>query len=74
MRIGAGEYLIMIGGQVQRFTHLDDIPSEFEHVILFAPVIPPGPHTHEEHEAIDQLPGELRRLMEIENASSHKNR
>ena len=51
---------------------IDQIPSEFDHVIEFAPEIPPGPHSDQQHDEIDQWQAKFSRLMEIEYASSSK--
>jgi hypothetical protein len=64
----------MISGQLQEFTRYEDIPDRFEHVIEFVPEIPPGPHTHAQHDEIDSWVPKFERLMEIERASSSKKR
>lgn len=56
------------------FDRYEDIPKVFDHVIEFAPEIPPGPHSHAEHEEIAQWNGRLQKLMERERASSSKKR
>ena len=52
------------------FDRYEDIPEVFDHVVEFAPEIPPGPHTHEQHQEIGQWNGLLEKLMERESASS----
>ena len=64
--------MIMHNDQLLEYTEYEQIPSEFDHVIEFAPEIPPGPHTDQQHEEIDQWPKKFERLMEIEYASSRK--
>lgn len=62
----------MINGELKTFTNYNDIPDKFDHVIKFLPDPVPGPHTHEEHELLDNWNDKLQRLMEIErNASSN---
>lgn len=68
------EFIIMIDGQLQRFTDYADIPDRFDHVIKFAPWIAPGPHTHDEHDELALWNDRLQRLMEIERASSNQSR
>ena len=65
-------FVIMRDDQLYEYTKYEQIPSEFDHVIEFAPKIPPGPHTDEQHEEIHQWHSKFERLMEIEYASSRK--
>lgn len=65
-------FVIMQDDQLYEYTEYDQIPSAFDHVIEFAPEIPPGPHTDQDHEEIAQWPIKFERLMEIEYASSRK--
>ena len=67
-------FVIMINNELLEYTEYEQIPLDFDHVIEFAPEIPPGPHTDQDHEEIDQWPAKFERLMEIENASSRKKR
>jgi hypothetical protein len=74
--MGKGEYTILLDGQLLHFTHWDDLPAEFDAMIKFMPDIPPGPHTHEQHEAIERLPQIFREFMlrERKHASHHPSR
>ena len=72
--LGAGSYLIMIDGKINKYTHWDQIPERFDNIIRFLPDIPPGPHTPEQHQAIEDLPNIFRRFMERERASCHARR
>jgi hypothetical protein len=67
-------FVIMLAGQLCEYTRYEDIPDEFDHVIEFVPEIPPGPHTKEQHDEIESWIPKFKRLMEIENGSSRKNR
>ena len=67
-------FVIMIEGELRCYEHYDDIPDQFDHVIEFLPEVPPGPHTLEQHQEIDAWNDRLKRLMEIENASSNQSR
>ncbi len=51
-----------------------DIPDDLDHVIEFLPVIPPEPHTSEEHNEIEQWHDRFLKLMEIEHARSSEKR
>jgi len=61
-----GVFKIRINDEIQTFSEYDDIPQEFEHLILFNPEIPEGPHTDEEHEYIEQLNDRMKELMKRE--------
>jgi hypothetical protein len=52
--------------QLSEYTEYEQIPDWFDHVIEFAPEIPMGPHTDQQHEEIDQWQVKFERLMEIE--------
>ena len=59
-------FVIMQDDKLYEYTEYEQIPSEFDHVIEFAPEIPPGPHTDQVHEEIDQWQTKFERLREIE--------
>ena len=63
-------FVIMRGNRLAEFDRYEDIPDDFDHVIEFLPEIPPGPHTDQQHEEIDQWHDRFLRLMEIEHARS----
>ena len=65
-------FVIMQDDQLYEYTEYEQIPNTFDHVIEFAPEIPPGPHTDQQHEEIEQWQEKFERLMEIEYASSRK--
>ena len=65
-------FVIMHNEQLSEYTKYEQIPSDFDHVIEFAPEIPTGPHTDQDHEEIEQWQTKFERLMEIEYASSRK--
>jgi len=58
-----GIFKVRISDEVYTFTEYDDIPQEFDHLIMFMPEIPEGPHTDEEHEYIEQLNDVMKELM-----------
>lgn len=64
-------FVIMRRGRLETYQEFDSIPRDLDHIIEFAPEIPPGPHTDEQHEEIDQWNDRLQQLMEIERARSH---
>lgn len=53
---GTGHYIIKHRNLIQEFSHWDQIPMTFDHLIKFSPQIPEGPHTSEQHDLIDTLP------------------
>jgi hypothetical protein len=61
-----GEFIFIVNGELVKFTDYNDIPTEFDHVIKFAPDIPDGPHTPEEHDLIETWNVKFQQLMEIE--------
>ena len=67
-------FVIMQDDKLYEYTDYEQIPDQFDHVIEFAPEIPPGPHTDQQHEEIEQWQNKFERLMEIEHASSRKKR
>jgi hypothetical protein len=66
------EFVFLVDGEMVTVHSWDDVPERFERVIKFVPVIPPDPHTEEQHEEIGLWNARLQQLMEIErNASSN---
>ena len=68
------EFVLLVNGELKTFTNYEDIPEDFDNVIKFAPEIPEGPHTHDEHDEISLWNNRLQQLMEKERARSNKNR
>ena len=64
----------MRSGRLETYTEFEAIPQDFEHVIEFRPEIPPGPHTDQQHEEIEQWNDKLQELMRIEHARSSTTR
>ena len=62
--------MIMRRDVIEVYDRYDDIPDDLDHVIEFLPEIPPGPHTHQQHEEIDAWLGLFNRLMEKAYATS----
>ena len=67
-------FVIMQDDKLYEYTEYEQIPDNFDHVIEFAPKCPPPPHSDQDHEEIEQWAEKFDRLMEIEHASSLKNR
>jgi len=61
-------FVLMVKGELVTYHNYEDIPEEFDHVIEFVPAIPDPPHTHEQHEEIDQWFNRLQRLIKKENS------
>lgn len=53
----------MRNGELETYTHYEDIPQQFEHVIEFAPQMPEPPHTDEQHREMSQWNGRLQELV-----------
>lgn len=64
------KFVIMRRGVLETYHNFNDIPRDLDHVIEFLPQIPPGPHTDQEHQEIDQWNQRLQELMRIEHARS----
>lgn len=62
----AHEFVILRNDILETYDKYEDIPEFFDHVIKFLPEIPPGPHTHEQHEEIDSWNDRLKELMKRE--------
>lgn len=60
------EFVILVNGELKTYDRYEDIPEVFDNVIKFLPVIPPGPHTHEQHEEIDSWHDKFKELMKRE--------
>ena len=56
-------FVIMRNGELETYTHWEDIPQQFEHVIEFAPQMPEPPHTDEQHREMSQWNGRLQELV-----------
>ena len=56
--------MIMRNDAIEVYDQYESIPSDLDHVIEFVPEIPPGPHTHQQHEEIDAWLDRFSQLME----------
>ncbi len=59
-------FKVIIENQLCVYNKYEDIPMEFDNLIEFLPEIPPGPHTHEQHEEIDSWHTKFKELMRRE--------
>jgi hypothetical protein len=59
-------FVILNNGVLETYTKYEDIPESFDNVIKFLPEIPDGPHTHDQHDEIDQWNDKLKELMKRE--------
>lgn len=59
-------FKVLIGDKLFVYNRYEDIPNEFDNLIEFLPEIPPGPHTHEQHEEIDSWHDKFKELMKRE--------
>lgn len=62
----AHKFTILLDGKLINYDKYEDIPLEFDNLIEFLPEIPPGPHTDEQHEEIDQWMNRFAELMKRE--------
>ncbi len=74
--MGSGEFIVLVDGRLDRFSHWDGIPAVVDAIVKFLPDIPPGPHTAEQHDAIELLPKIFAEFMKRErgHACRDKNR
>jgi hypothetical protein len=70
----AHRFVVVINGVLHTYKDFAAIPAEIDHVIEFAPEIPPEPHTDEQHREIDAWGACFQDLLEREYASSSKTR
>ena len=70
------EFVIKNNGELSTYTEYEAIPSEFDHIIKFAPEVPEPPHSDEQHKEIESWNTKLQELIKREKsyASSNKNR
>ena len=60
------KFVVKIDQDLKEYSNYDDIPNEFDNLISFEPVIPPEPHTEEQHEEIEKWNSRLHELMKRE--------
>ena len=60
------KFVVRIDQDLKEYSNYDDIPNEFDNLISFEPVIPPEPHTEEQHEEIEKWNNRLHELMKRE--------
>ena len=60
------KFVVRINQDLKEYSNYDDIPNEFDNLISFEPVIPPEPHTEEQHEEIEKWNSRLHELMKRE--------
>jgi hypothetical protein len=63
-----GIFEFLINGKIETFYDYKEIPENFDHVIKFIPEVPQGPHTHEQHEEMDQWNNRLQELIAKEKS------
>jgi hypothetical protein len=67
------KYVVLIDSELYTYTDYDEIPEQFDHLIEFAPEIPPPPHTPEQHEWLETLNTKLQELMTREKGYASSN-
>jgi hypothetical protein len=61
-----GKFQVLIGGVVNTYNHIDDIPMSFDNLIAFEPDFPSEPHTQEEHDLIDTFHAKFKEIFSRE--------
>lgn len=72
--IGEGRFDLIVDGVLRSYQRWEDLPAAFDHVVRFEPVIPPAPHTLEQHAEAALWNRRLQQLMEVERASRNEDR
>lgn len=57
-------FVIMRRDLLEVYDRYEDIPDDLDHVIEFVPVVPPPPHTDQQHEEIHAWRDLFLKLME----------
>lgn len=60
------QFVVLNNERLETFVNFEDIPERFDNLIKFLPEIPPAPHTHEQHEEIEQWNNKLKELLKRE--------
>lgn len=60
------EFVILLNGVLVTYDKYEDIPESFDNLIRFVPVIPPEPHTEEQHREIESWNDKFKELMKRE--------
>jgi len=60
------KFVVRIDQDLKEYSNYEDIPNEFDNLISFEPVIPPEPHTEEQHDEIEKWGDRLKELMKRE--------
>jgi hypothetical protein len=64
-----GEFVFLIDGKLKTFYDYRDIPKDFDHVIKFVPDVPPGPHSHDQHEEMEKWTNLLQEVVAREKTN-----
>lgn len=65
-----GVFVLIVNGELKTFYDYNDIPEDFDHVIKFMPDVPPGPHSHDQHEEMEKWTDLLQQLVAKERAKN----
>ena len=60
------KFVVRIDQDLKEYSNYNDIPNEFDNLISFEPIIPPEPHTEEQHDEIEKWGDRLKELMKRE--------
>jgi len=61
-------FTVWKSGQLITVNQFDLIPETFDFLVEFRPVIPPEPHSHEQHQEIDHWQIKFAELMKKEQS------
>lgn len=61
-------FTVYCNNKILTVDQFDLIPNEFDFLIEFLPEIPPEPHSHEQHQEIDQWAIRFQELMKKEKS------
>lgn len=57
------EFVIVRNGKLETYTRYEDIPETFAYLVKFAPYVPRGPHTPEQHAEIAEWAKKFQELL-----------
>ena len=58
-----GVFIVKTGQTVTEYQKISEIPEKFDHLIKFAPNIPPSPHSAHDHEHLDHFVDYMKMLQ-----------
>jgi len=62
-KLGRGEFIVIVGGELTTYDHWSKIPAEIDEVVKFCPETPHGPHSDEAHREIATMGDKLQEIL-----------